>query len=80
MWTSHIQDYKDIFLQTKVCAFWAKKSGLRYYLSPRIYLFILLCQENRGRLNINCLSGWKMKIVIDIKYNKGILKTIIISK
>jgi len=31
MWTSHIQDYKDIFLQTKVCAYWARKSVLRYY-------------------------------------------------
>ena len=30
MWTSHIQDYKDIFLQTKVCAYCARKSVLRY--------------------------------------------------
>jgi len=31
MWTSHIQDYKDIFLQTKVCAYCARKSVLRYH-------------------------------------------------
>jgi len=31
MWTSHILDFKDIFLQTKVCAQKARKSVLRYY-------------------------------------------------
>jgi len=30
MWTSHILDYKNIFLQTKVCAYWARKSVLSY--------------------------------------------------
>ena len=30
MWTSHILDFKDIFLQTKVCAKKARKLLLRY--------------------------------------------------